>query len=183
MKFLAKYGTNPQHDTYCINDYNPIFKSTIEQFQRGDFSKKNFQKKYLKGCKLPDKWEGCYCTTDVFFNFVTWYLSSKIKKMTADDFFKHIKKYLTDVNNEDSANVKNKESFKVDEWDIFKIGDRLFTNDPKNVYSIEDHLLNNATMPQNNDESNDSSSGSSDENDEEEEHVGTKAKNRSQRRQ
>ena len=169
MKFLAKYGTNPQHATCCIKDYNLIFKSTIEQFHRGDFSKKPFQKNYLKGMKLPDKWERCYCTTDVFFNFVTWYLSSEIKNMTADDFFKLIKTYMTDANNEDSANVKNKESFKVDEWDIFKIGDTLFTDDPKNVLSIDKQLVNNATMSQNNDESNDSASGSSNEGDEEEE--------------
>ena len=75
MKFLAKYGTNPPYETHCINDYNKTFKNAIEQCRNGDFSPKQFQTKYLrrlKGLKIPDKWE-CYYTTDVFFNFVTWY--------------------------------------------------------------------------------------------------------------
>ena len=167
MKFLAKYGMNPTHDTYCINDYNKMFKSAIEQCHNGDFITKNFQKKYLRGFKkkLPDKWE-CYCTTDVFFNFVSWYLSSKIEKTKPDDFFRLIEIYLTDVNEENTPNVTNKESFKVDEWDIFKIGDGLFTNDAKNKESIDDHLTNDNNKEDNEEDNDDDDEDESESQDE-----------------
>ena len=47
----------------------------------------------------------------------------------------------------------------MDEWDIFKIGDGLFTNDPKNKESIDQHLVNS-----DDEEDNDSPSSSSSEN-------------------
>lgn len=83
----------------------------------------------------------------------------KLKKKTPNEFFKLIDKYLTDANNEISANVENKESFKVQEFDIFEIGKALFENDTKSKLSIENHLVDNESG----DESKDGDSESEDE--------------------
>ena len=123
----------------------------IEEVHSGGFSKQKFQKDYLRGVQTADKWDACYCTADVFFNFVSWYLRSEIKKKTTDEFFKLIDKYLTDANNEYSANVENKESFKVKEFDIFEIGKGLFENDTNNNLSIDNHLEDNDDSDENKD--------------------------------
>ena len=113
----------------------------------------------MRGVQTAHKWDACYCTADVFFNFVSWYLRSEIKKKTTDEFFELIDKYLRDANNENSANVENKESFKVKEFNIFEIGKALFENDTNSNLSIDDHLEDN----NNSDEGNDGESESQDE--------------------
>ena len=151
LQFLDEFGTNPPHNTSCITNHNKIFKAMIEEVHSGGFSKQKFQKDYLRGVQTADKWDACYCTADVFFNFVSWYLRSEIKKKTTDEFFKLIDKYLTDANNEFSANVENKESFKVKEFDIFEIGKALFENDTNSNLSIDNHLEDNDDSDENKD--------------------------------
>ena len=53
---------------------------------------------------------------------------------------------MTDANAEYSANVENKESFKVRDFDIFEIGKALFENDTKSNLSIDNHLVDNESV-------------------------------------
>ena len=159
LQFLDKFGTNPSHNTSCITNHNKTFKELIEEVKNGGFSKTKFQKDYLRGVQTADKWDACYCTADVFFNFVTWYLRSEIKKKTPNEFFELMDNYLRDANDELTANVENKESFKVRDFDIFEIGKSLFENDTKSNLSIDNHLVDNESA----DERIDSSSEAEDE--------------------
>ena len=51
-----------------------LSKRQFNNLKKVTFQKKQFHKEYLKGMNLPNKWDGCYCTADIYFNFVSWYL-------------------------------------------------------------------------------------------------------------